>query len=324
MICCALLLLLLALGLVLAGGLVYLFRCSGAHLSGNCDARRITEEQRLRGRFGSFAFAHGGFCHLVYFGPQTPDHAKRPPVLVLHELPGLTHETFLLATRLIEQGFAVYLPLFFGEPEPLHPGQAINLKNTVLAALNGEWAPFASAKSQPITAWLRALIREELVKRHPARRIGALGMCMTGAMPIALLGEPEVRAAVVCQPSLPSLACSGAARFDLGISDAELSAAASRSEVGVLGLRFEGDTISRGERFETLRRRFGERFIDATIGLHEYASSTPPIPKHAHATLTLCFYQSDTRDGAGHPNGTPSILTERWQRLVTFLGAHLG
>jgi dienelactone hydrolase len=39
-----------------------------------------------------------------------------PPVIILHEITGLSPETFRLGRMVAQAGFAVYLPLLFGEP----------------------------------------------------------------------------------------------------------------------------------------------------------------------------------------------------------------
>ena len=40
------------------------------------------------------------------------------------------------------------------------------------------------------------------VSEHARGPVGVIGMCLTGAFPLALLGE-GVQAAVLCQPTLP-------------------------------------------------------------------------------------------------------------------------
>lgn len=60
--------------------------------------------------FSCFTHAHGAFEHDVYVVGQPAD----PPVLVMHELPGLTDETLNFARRLQSAQFRVYLPHLFG------------------------------------------------------------------------------------------------------------------------------------------------------------------------------------------------------------------
>ncbi len=55
-------------------------------------------------------FTHGAIRHRVFW---TGDGS---PVLVLHELPGLSPAALRFGRRLAARGFRVYLPLLFGEP----------------------------------------------------------------------------------------------------------------------------------------------------------------------------------------------------------------
>lgn len=56
-----------------------------------------------------FPFQHAGTSHPVYVG------GEGPPILLMHELPGLLHECRQLADKLVNVGFQVYMPLMFGE-----------------------------------------------------------------------------------------------------------------------------------------------------------------------------------------------------------------
>ena len=285
--------------------------CSGVHLSGNCKAHHVDSGDRLLQKYRQSSFPCAGFRHDVYYrSPSVIGDA--PAVLVLHELPGLTHECLELADRFVDAGFAVYLPLFFGKPEPEFAGNWTNLRNTIFITLSNEWMPNRTSVSQPITRWLRGLIEQKIAVEHPNHKIGVAGMCLTGALPVALLSERSVGAAVVCQPSLPLNACTHAARSNLGIADAELEAAVHNSDAPIYGLRFEKDTISKAERFLTLKKRFGNRFINRQIKWpSEYEVGATRIPIHAHATLTQCFTDSNNKP---YPQ-----LRQRRDEVVAFL-----
>ncbi len=62
----------------------------------------------------------------------------------------------------------------------------------------------------------------------------------------------------------------------------------------VLGLRFTGDKFVPKERFETLRRELGDRFIGVEIDSSE--GNPHGIPKNAHSVLTEHLV-----DEPGHP-----------------------
>lgn len=51
-----------------------------------------------------------GTKHRIYIG------GSGPPVVVLHELPGLTKADLGFAKRLIESGYTALVPLLFGNP----------------------------------------------------------------------------------------------------------------------------------------------------------------------------------------------------------------
>ena len=61
-----------------------------------------------------------------------------PPVVVFHELPGLSPATFRLAHRISEAGFTVYVPLLFGRPGEFAPRK--NLLLHITAAMNAAHA----------------------------------------------------------------------------------------------------------------------------------------------------------------------------------------
>jgi hypothetical protein len=72
----------------------------------------------------------------------------------------------------------------------------------------------------------------------------------------------------------------------VGISDADLNRVKERVEsvTCVLGLRFTNDPMSPPERFETLRRELGDKFISVEI---DSAPGNPyGHPKVAHSVLT--------------------------------------
>lgn len=61
--------------------------------------------------FSEFTFRDGDITHTVF-----RSKANGPGVLIMHELPGMTPQCINLATRVVDAGFTVFLPLLFGEP----------------------------------------------------------------------------------------------------------------------------------------------------------------------------------------------------------------
>ena len=107
--------------------------CAGFHLSHNCPSEAVAVRTELLPSYKSFHFLYEGHTHLVYFRLPTRGRTA-PPILILHEMPALTHECLDLADRLCARGYAVYLPLLFGEAEPHKVGRWTFLKSL-------EWFP---------------------------------------------------------------------------------------------------------------------------------------------------------------------------------------
>jgi dienelactone hydrolase len=124
-------------------------------------------------------------------------------VILMHELPGLTPEFLGFANCLVEAGFRVYLPLFFGNPNESSFGQNIN-SITVPFCLSKEFGTFATGKSSLITDWLKKLCQHIHQEYHSKDEgIGVIGMCLTGGFVLAMMVEPSVIAPVISQPALP-------------------------------------------------------------------------------------------------------------------------
>jgi dienelactone hydrolase len=212
------------------------------------------------------------------------DGTSKPPVLLLHELTGLSPGTLAYAEEL-SKDFTVYVPLLFGEKNTrsLTVGLwAYWFRGTVEFFPGGEWG-VPSQGSAPIIDWLRGVVKR-IAKTHSQQRIGIIGNCMTGPLPVALLDQPQVAAAVVAQPALP-LRFWWYAESDkqsLGLSGDDLERA-RRSTAKIYGLRFETDCMSDPAKQQTLRHEFGERFINGEILVNTYHLDGKPIK--AHSTL---------------------------------------
>ena len=193
--------------------------------------------------------------------------ANAPSVMLLHELPGLTSEDLGTARRLSQHGFAVYVPLMFGsigqDNVPLGYFQACARANFVCGK---------RATRSPIQDWLAELF--EAIGRRSQLPVGAIGMCLTGSFPLALLGA-GAQAAVVCQPTVPFTALFfrpvGDEKSDLGTSDADL-ACALKSTVPILAMRFANDRLCPPERLAALQARFGARVAIATLQEHGHST----------------------------------------------------
>jgi dienelactone hydrolase len=119
-----------------------------------------------------------------------------PGVILMHEASGMSETCLGLATELAQSGFRMFLPLLFGEP-----GQRKGFGVRGLFCMRREMH-FASRQTSPITQLLQRLV-VDVADRTARERVGVIGMCLTGNLVFALMGEAHVGAAVSSRPSLP-------------------------------------------------------------------------------------------------------------------------
>lgn len=189
----------------------------------------------------------------------------RRPILLMHELPGLTRQCICLARALAARGFTVYVPLLFGRFDH----RAV-FSNVVALIWSGKWRPFRN-ETPPIAGFLRTLA-DHIHGKHPAAQLGAIGMCLTGHLALALLDREYVNAAVVCQPSLPLLK-----KGVTGLSPDDVATVTARG-VPFLFFRFKTDTTCPPERLDAFLRTF-PTLIDP--------ENLPASHPKAHAALTV-------------------------------------
>jgi dienelactone hydrolase len=213
----------------------------------------------LAGYDPPWAFSHGDISHPVYSA------GNGPPVVVLHELPGMMPECIDLGLILAER-FRVHLPLLFGEP-----GEFAMVKNVARLCVSREIHAFAANRTSPLVGWARALCRKV---KGDAPGVGVVGMCLTGGFALATIADDAVLAAVAAQPALPLFVHKAA----LGISSEDQAAIRARAATlgpgCVLGLRYADDKIAPRIKIDTIRELIGDG-----LTYREY-------PGNEHATLT--------------------------------------
>lgn len=252
-------------------------------------------------------FSHAGITHSVYCLHK--EDTSKPPVILLHEMTGLTPGTLAYADEL-SKDFTVYVPLLFGGKGKFSPSSglwAYWFRGRVDFFPGHEWG-VPSHGNTPIVNWLRGVV-QRVGERHSTQPIGIIGNCMTGPIPLALLDHRQVTAVVVAQPALPM-------RFwwsteedkrSLGLSTDELQVA-RHSTAKIYGLRFETDCMADRAKHFTLRNEFGDRFLDGEILAREYQPDGRPI--NVHSTLIGSWRIQD-------PSGQPS--RDARERVRTFL-----
>jgi dienelactone hydrolase len=254
--------------------------------------------------FERTTFTHDGKTRAVF------QQGEGPAVVVMAEIPGITHKVAQFARRVVGVGCTVVMPHLFGEP-----GADVTALGGVRAfapaCVSKEFAAFAANRTAPVTVWLRALAADAH-ERCGGPGVGAVGMCFTGGFALGMMVDERLIAPVLSQPSLP-IGFSGKARRGLQLSDADLARVKARTAGGVcvLGLRFTGDPFVRAERFERLRQELGQNFIGVEI------DSSPGnqwgFPKNAHSVLTEHLV-----DEPGNPthDALDQVLDFFRQRLV--------
>ncbi len=219
---------------------------------------------------------------------------KGPPVLVMHEMPGITPPVIHLATRIADAGFAVTLPHLFGKiGRPF--SVAYQAHEMTRACLGREFTMLARHEGSPITDWLREIGRS-LHVNSGGMGIGAVGLCITGNFALTLMVEPWLLAPVLSQPALP-LPMSDAHRSAVHATPGTLTLAKRRvvdEGMRVMALRFSHDVLCPRSRFDALRNELGNGLVEIEI------DSGPGNP-HGLSRFVHSVLAHDFVDEAGHP-----------------------
>jgi dienelactone hydrolase len=182
-----------------------------------------------------------------------------PAVIVLHELPGLDRAAIRVGGRIRAAGFSVYLPVLVG-PVRRRATDLDTVANTVRICVSREFAAIIGGRRSRVSDWVVRLARQA----HAAEGgpgVGVVGMCLSGGFALAAAIDPAVRVAVVSQPGLP-LATFPFGRWpgqaaDLGLSAADRTALAGRTDLCVRGYRYSEDGISPEPRMTALEQLAG-------------------------------------------------------------------
>jgi len=256
-------------------------------------------------QFSRFNFDHNGVSHAVFRA------GEGPPVIVIHEIPGVTPEVADFAERTVAEGFTVFMPELFGTTgKPFSNGYVA--ARLAKVCISREFHVMASRSSSPVTTWLRELSRE-IHEGMGGPGVGVVGMCLTGNFALAMMVDPWVMAPVLSQPSLPFPVGEKRKRA-LHVSSQDLAVAKQRAvDEGrcLIGLRFSDDATCPPERFESLREEFGDNFEG--IEIDSGPGNPAGFARSAHSVLTTEFLDED-----GHPTKQAN------DRVMRFLHENLG
>ena len=123
--------------------------------------------------FSHFEFASEAFPTRTVYTKGTG-----PAVVLLHELPGLIPECVDLGRQIAADGFTVYMPLLFDQPDrPFSVLKTLGLVAHI--CISQEFYCLAKHQSSPITQWLKALCRKA-PQDCGGPGVGGIGMCLTG------------------------------------------------------------------------------------------------------------------------------------------------
>ena len=216
-----------------------------------------------------------------------------PAIIVMHEVYGIVPTFTRLCRWIAQAGFRVYAPVLFGAPDTGNSTK-IEPSRIALLCISREFTMFASNKSSPVTDWLR-----DLAKLAHAEcggpGVGAIGLCVTGGFALSMAVDPILLAPVLGEPSMPPLNHAA-----LDISPAGLACVKQRTReegLTVIGYRFEGDTLSRGVRFETLRTELGAAFIGTELP----DASGNPAGMRSQGKPPHSVFTGDLIDAPGEP-----------------------
>lgn len=212
-----------------------------------------------------------------------------PPVILIHELPGLTTGVIGFGEELVRAGYIVVMPHLFGRAGvPFSGGEMLRTMPKV--CISREFTMLKAGRTTPVIGWLRSLARE-LDGEFGGRGVGALGMCFTGGFALAMMVDDAVAAPVLAQPSLP-MAIGARRSADLGLSPGDLARVKARCAAGVevLGIHYRTDKAT-GTRFETLTQELGEAFLRVDLDGEGHSTLTEQRSQAA-VDAVLAFFGS--------------------------------
>ncbi|GAB2770236.1 dienelactone hydrolase family protein [Terrabacter koreensis] len=225
------------------------------------------------------------------FEYPTYTEGEGPGVIVMHESPGLTPEVVRFGREVVDAGFTVVMPHFFG---PAHRAPyALEAVHVIPRLCIGrEFTTVATGRTTPVAAWLRSLARR-VHDEAGGVGVGAVGMCFTGGFALAMMVDPVVVAPVVAQPAVP-VPLTPRRAADVGLDPGDLAAVRDRVIGGcpVLGVRYREDWAT-GTRFDTLTHHLGDGFLRVELD------------GPGHATLT----------GERHPDAVDAVISFLTTRL---------
>ena len=207
------------------------------------------------------------------------------PIVIVHELPGMTIPFLRYCNQMAKSGFKVYAPLMYGEVGGRKKGlQALAF------CISAEfrrlyWRNQTDGQSESqFTKWLLHLAGE-VSSWHQGCRVGVIGMCLTGGFVLVTFAEPAVNSVVCCQPAFPfffhkSLGLTKAQRCDVRREVNKLGAGCAQ------GYRYQDDCTSRQAHMDSIVNVLNDD------GVERFRYTT--LPGCKHSVVTDCEQNSET------------------------------
>ena len=252
----------------------------------------------------------GAIAHDLYIGPN-----HGPGVLLLHEIKGLSENTFELAELITAEGFTVGLPHLFGRVS--RDRVTAESHATFGGCIAREMSLLAGRTPRAGTEWLAAAASELACAPTSTspRGVGVIGMCATGAFAMGAVFDRAVGAVVASQATSPYLQ-PGSWAVDGG--DEQLGA----TTTPVMALRFEHDVVAARRRVRHLPHLLGESLsgpsrVDGS-GQRSGPTNGRGITVEAGDRLHLVW-----ADGWGHSVLNFARVDVAVRAVVDFLAANL-
>lgn len=164
-----------------------------------------------------------------------------PPVIVMHEIFGMSPVYLDLCRHLASAGFSVWMPQLVGRAPSVTRGDRARAIGAI--CISREIDVLRSGRTSRVVTPLRRLA-QHLSETHDNGPVGVVGMCLTGGFALAMATEPGIAAAVTAQPALAFRPVCGRT---LGISGDDVATVQGRlaaGEVEVYYTRIGRDVIS--------------------------------------------------------------------------------
>lgn len=223
-----------------------------------------------------------------------------PPVIILHEVFGISASLLAFAGMIEAAGFRTYLPVLFGSTEPATTTADKLKRGAEFACVAHQFRIFSSDESGPWADWLRHLV-DWACTDSGHDRAGAIGLCLTGNFVVSMAVNAKVAAPVMGEPSLPFLPSDG-----LHATPDEVATVRQRLDQGLemRAYRFATDTKCKAGRFLAFEQKLGQGFKGTTL-----------IPKNNEKLHSV--FTEDLRDASGTPRH------DKVQEVIDFMRSRL-